>query len=57
MDKNGWVSINELIDNANRYKNMHLTIDLLITVVETNDKQRFIISDDGKKYGLIRDIV
>jgi putative RNA 2'-phosphotransferase len=49
MDKNGWINIDELIHNANKYKNMHLTINLIKTVVETNDKQRFIISDDGKK--------
>jgi putative RNA 2'-phosphotransferase len=28
---------------------MPLTIDLIKTVVETNDKHRFILSDDGKK--------
>jgi putative RNA 2'-phosphotransferase len=28
---------------------MNLTIDIIKTIVETNDKQRFIISDDGKK--------
>jgi putative RNA 2'-phosphotransferase len=49
MDKNGWVSIQELIDNANKYKNLHLTIDLIKAIVATNDKQRFIISDDGEK--------
>jgi putative RNA 2'-phosphotransferase len=49
MDENGWVSIQELIDNADKYKNMHLTLDLVKIVVETNDKQRFIISDDGKR--------
>jgi putative RNA 2'-phosphotransferase len=49
MDKNGWVSIDELIHNANKYKNLHLTIDLIKTIVENNDKQRFIISDDGKR--------
>jgi putative RNA 2'-phosphotransferase len=49
MDKNGWVSIQELIDNTNKYKNMHLTLDLVKIVVKTNDKQRFIISDDGKR--------
>jgi putative RNA 2'-phosphotransferase len=49
MDKNGWVSIQELIDNTNKYKNLALTIDLIKTVVETNDKQRFKISDDGKR--------
>lgn len=49
MDKNGWVNIDELIQNANKYKGMHLTIDSINTIVETNDKQRFIISDDGKR--------
>jgi putative RNA 2'-phosphotransferase len=49
MDKNGWVNINELIDNANNYKNMHLNTDLIKLIVENNDKQRFKISDDGKR--------
>jgi putative RNA 2'-phosphotransferase len=49
MDKNGWVDIQELIANANMYKNLHLTIDIIKKAVETNDKQRFIISDDGKR--------
>ncbi|MDR2633727.1 MAG: RNA 2'-phosphotransferase [Treponema sp.] len=49
MDKNGWVNINELIDNANKYKNMHLNNDLIKIIVETNDKQRFILSDDRKR--------
>ena len=49
MDKNGWVSIEELISNANKYKNMHLTIDLIEMIVKTNDKQRFILSEDKKR--------
>jgi putative RNA 2'-phosphotransferase len=49
MDKNGWVDINELIDNAHKYKNMRLNNDLIKTIVETNDKQRYILSDDGKR--------
>jgi putative RNA 2'-phosphotransferase len=49
MDKNGWVTIQEIIDNAKKFKKMDLTIDTIKTVVETNDKQRFIISDDGKR--------
>jgi putative RNA 2'-phosphotransferase len=49
MDKNGWVNIKELIDNAQRYKNIHLNNDLIKIIVETNDKQRYIISDDGKR--------
>jgi putative RNA 2'-phosphotransferase len=49
MDKNGWVDINELIDNAHKYKNMYLNNDLIKTIVETNDKQRYMLSDDGKR--------
>jgi putative RNA 2'-phosphotransferase len=49
MDKNGWVTINELIENANKYKNIGLNHDLIKTIVETNDKQRYILSDDGKR--------
>ena len=49
IDKNGWANIDELIANADKYKKMRLTIDLIKTTVETNDKQRFIISDDGKR--------
>jgi putative RNA 2'-phosphotransferase len=49
IDKNGWVNINELINNANKYKNMRLNNDLIKIIVETNNKQRFKISDDGKR--------
>ena len=49
MDKNGWVEINELIHNAKQYKEIYLNTDLIKTIVETNDKQRFIISDDGER--------
>jgi putative RNA 2'-phosphotransferase len=48
MDKNGWVNIQELINNANKYKKMNLSIDILKLVVAANDKQRFAISADGK---------
>jgi putative RNA 2'-phosphotransferase len=47
MDNNGWVDIDELINNANKYKNMQLTKETLMEVVKNNDKQRFIV-DDGK---------
>ncbi|MDR0569528.1 MAG: RNA 2'-phosphotransferase [Spirochaetaceae bacterium] len=49
MDKNGWVSVDELIANANTYRNMGLNMEVIKTVVATNDKQRFILSEDGKK--------
>lgn len=46
LDAEGWLPIEELIANANRH-GKHLTRQLLDEVVETNDKKRFIISDDG----------
>jgi putative RNA 2'-phosphotransferase len=49
MDNNGWVNIDELINNAGKYKNIYLSNGLITKVVETNDKQRFIISGDGKR--------
>lgn len=45
LDENGWVLISELIEKSEEHK---LTRDLLKLVVETNDKQRFMISQDGK---------
>jgi len=49
IDKNGWANIQELIENANKYKNIQLTIELIKEVVEKNDKKRFIISEDGER--------
>ena len=45
LDRNGWGSIEDLIVKTT---DPTLTRDLLEVVVETNDKQRFAISDDGK---------
>lgn len=44
LDKSGWASIDELIEKTTDFV---LTRDLVDVVVETNDKQRFSISDDG----------
>jgi len=49
IDKNGWANIEELIQNTNKYKSLNLTVELLNTIVENDDKQRYIISDDGKR--------
>jgi putative RNA 2'-phosphotransferase len=49
MDENGWVSIQQLIDNALKYKNMNLDIETIKDVVATSDKQRFIIDVTGKR--------
>lgn len=46
LDANGWGSIDELIS---RTKKFPLTRELIDIVVETNDKQRFSISDDGSR--------
>ncbi|MDR3221679.1 MAG: RNA 2'-phosphotransferase [Candidatus Accumulibacter sp.] len=29
MDRQGWVDIQQLIDNANKYKNLHLDIETI----------------------------
>ena len=45
LDDHGWAKIDDLMD-----KSPHkITRELLDHVVETNDKERFIISDDGHK--------
>jgi putative RNA 2'-phosphotransferase len=49
MDKNGWVDIDELINNANKYKNWRLDKEILAEIVKTNDKQRFIIDNEKNK--------
>ena len=49
IDNNGWAVIDEMIENSRVYKGMHLSIDVIKEVVRNNDKQRFKISDDGKK--------
>lgn len=46
LDDAGWGSIDELIRKTSGFE---LTLDLIRVVVETNDKQRFSISDDGLK--------
>ncbi|WP_444997379.1 RNA 2'-phosphotransferase [Aliikangiella sp. IMCC44359] len=47
LDDNGWVSIKQLIENANS-KGKGLTMDIIKHVVETNDKQRFAMSENGQ---------
>ena len=46
LDANGWASIEELIKKTTDFQ---LTRELVEIVVETNEKQRFSISDDGKR--------
>lgn len=48
LDKNGWTEIKQLISKAKKagYK---LSLEELLETVQTNDKQRFTISKDGRK--------
>ncbi|MAT97405.1 MAG: RNA 2'-phosphotransferase [Anaerolineaceae bacterium] len=46
LDANGWASIDELINKTTQYE---LTPALIATIVQTNDKQRFSLSADGRK--------
>ncbi len=44
LDDNGWADVDELIEKTTDFK---LTKELINIVVETNDKQRFSLSEDG----------
>lgn len=46
LDENGWASITDLI---NKTTDFELDFEIIRIVVETNDKQRFSISDDGMR--------
>lgn len=46
LDPQGWLNINDLIQQANR-SGFPLSLELLHDVVATSDKQRFALSDDG----------
>lgn len=46
LSDDGWANIAELIEKT---KDLTLTKELINTVVETNDKKRFVVSEDGKR--------
>lgn len=48
LDAEGWADINELIDRAAREGRL-LTREQIATVVETSDKKRFTLSEDGQR--------
>ena len=48
LDPEGWLPIDELIQNANR-QGKQLTLELLHEVVATCEKKRFALSEDGLK--------
>jgi putative RNA 2'-phosphotransferase len=48
LDPEGWLRIDELIENANR-QGTQLSLELLHDVVVSCEKKRFSLSDDGLK--------
>ncbi|WP_437222612.1 RNA 2'-phosphotransferase [Planctomicrobium sp. SH661] len=48
LDRHGWADIKTLIRAANQ-RGKHLDLELLWQVVHENDKQRFVISEDGQR--------
>jgi len=48
LDKEGWASIADLIA-CSRKEGFRLSLELVREVVETNDKKRFVISEDGAR--------
>ena len=53
LDKDGWVDIDTLLTQANHsdrdFTGNPLTYEILLEVVENNDKKRFTLSEDGKR--------
>lgn len=48
LDKEGWADLSELIHLANA-DGRNLTLELVKEVVATNNKKRFVFSEDGKR--------
>ncbi len=46
LDENGWADINDIVDKS---KEIELSVDKIIYVIETSDKKRFQLSDDRSK--------
>lgn len=53
LDKDGWVDIDTLLTQVNHpehgFTGNPLTYEVLLEVVENNDKKRFTLSEDGKR--------
>ena len=45
LNENGWANVEDLIQKINRH-GIEVDIDMINTVVDTNDKKRFSFSDD-----------
>lgn len=48
LDDSGWVDVSTLLDALQR-KRPQITLERLIEIVETNDKQRFAFSEDRRQ--------
>lgn len=48
LDGNGWADVNALIAGANRNR-IPLTLELVKEIVDTNEKKRFSLSEDGTR--------
>lgn len=48
LDSEGWADIDALIDGANAF-GRRLDRELIRAIVDSNDKKRFALSDDGKR--------
>jgi putative RNA 2'-phosphotransferase len=48
LDANGWAKVSDLVA-CSRGGNVRLSLDLIQEVVATNDKQRFVLSEDGER--------
>lgn len=48
LDKNGWASVDDLISGINK-KGKKLDFDILVEVVETNNKKRFAFNENKTK--------
>ena len=49
MDRHGWVSVSQLIENVNAVGKVHLTPELLEDIVATDNKGRYRFSPDGTR--------
>jgi len=47
MDEKGWVRVSQLISNAKILRNIILTVEDVKKIVNTNNKKRFILSEDN----------
>lgn len=48
LDANGWAKVADLV-TCSRNGGLALSVELIREVVETNDKKRFVLSEDGER--------